>query len=69
MTTTDRHLHPVATTAPTPLTPLVKDRTDDDGVKWLALLLRDALLMVVRGIDTRYQMKQKHDCPKCGWRS
>lgn len=39
-----------------------------DGVKWLALVLRDAFLMVVTAIEVRYGVHRKHKCSKCGWR-
>ncbi len=41
----------------------------DDGVKWLAFLLRDGLLMIVRGIESRYAIHAKQECPRCGWRA
>lgn len=45
----------------------------DDGVKWLALLLRDSVLMLVRGVEARYGIKAnarpaREQCPRCGLR-
>jgi hypothetical protein len=45
------------------------DGDDGDNTRRLALVIRDGLLMIVRGIETIYHIKAKHDCPKCGWRS
>jgi hypothetical protein len=67
--TGDRHLQSVPGTRPENVRPLVKDQDADDGVKWLSLLLRDGLLTIVRGIETKYQIRSKQECPKCGWRS
>jgi hypothetical protein len=39
-----------------------------DSVRWLALVLRDAFLMIVSAIEVRYGVHRKHKCSKCGWR-
>lgn len=41
---------------------------ESDGVKWLALLLRDAFLVITRGIEARYGIGDKRVCPRCGHR-
>lgn len=37
---------------------VVEDRRDDD-VKWLALTIRQALLMIVRAIEKRYDLRSQ----------
>lgn len=39
-------------------------RYEDDGVRWLALLLRQGLLLIVAGIERRYGLGEK--CPRPG---
>jgi hypothetical protein len=39
-------------------------RQDDDGVRWLALLIRQGLLLIVAGIEKRYGLRSR--CARCG---
>jgi hypothetical protein len=34
---------------------------DDDGLRWLALLIRQGLLLIVCGIEARYGLKRDRD--------
>lgn len=38
----------------------------DDGVRWLALLLLKATVILVNGIRTRYGLGRGEKCPRCG---
>jgi hypothetical protein len=39
----------------------------DDGVRWLALLLLEGLMVIVAGIRRRYGLSAGAKCPKCRW--
>lgn len=38
----------------------------DDGVRWLALLLLKAAMILVNGIRARYAISRAEKCPRCG---
>lgn len=51
------------------ITPIREDaarQAEDDGVRWLALLLLEAIMVLVRGIRGRYVLKHGEKCPRCG---
>ena len=41
---------------------------EDDGLRWLALLIREGFLVIVAGIERRFGMQRRHAWPRCGWR-
>jgi hypothetical protein len=50
------------------VTPIREDevqRQDDDGVRWLAMLLKVAVILG-NGIRARYSLSRGERCPKCG---
>jgi hypothetical protein len=51
------------------VTPVREDATqrqDDDGVRWLALLLLKVAVILGNGIRARYSLSRGERCPKCG---
>lgn len=50
MITTSNHTAPQPPTAPPPA---------PDNVQWLALLIREGLLVIVRGIERKYRLERK----------
>jgi hypothetical protein len=51
------------------VTPIREDevqRQDDDGVRWLALLLLKVAVILGNGIRARYSLSRGERCPKCG---
>jgi hypothetical protein len=49
----------------TPIREEPAQRQDDDGVKWLALLLKVAVILG-NGIRARYSLSRGEKCPRCG---
>jgi len=43
-----------------------QQRQDDDGVRWLALLLLKVAVILGNGIRARYALSRGERCPKCG---
>jgi hypothetical protein len=51
------------------ITPIREDaaqRQDDDGVRWLALLLLKVAVILANGIRARYSLNRGEKCPRCG---
>lgn len=48
------------------------DDAGDDAVRWLALLIREGLMVIVSGIERRLGLRRRVDtrfeCPRCKWR-
>lgn len=41
-------------------------RSDDDGVRWLALLLLKVCVMLANDVRKRYGLSRGEKCPRCG---
>jgi hypothetical protein len=49
--------------------PPTEPRAEADAVEWLALLLRQACLLLAAGVERRYpRLRQRHICDVCGQR-
>lgn len=55
-----------ATLAPMRETPETQPCAEDDGVRWLALLLLQAMVLIANGIRRRYGLSQGVRCHRCG---
>ncbi len=43
-----------------------RSEPEDDGVRWLALLLLKVAVILANGVRSRYQLARGEKCPRCG---